>query len=122
VELMFWIPEDMRDGDDYRILRNHEFEVEALRTRRIGNFLYAYSSQFSTYAIAYTPTATQGGGGQTGEDTPPLNEPIPIPSPKTGQRPPLTANSWMAVPAIAGCRRRRLYAPAPRRRTLTAAR
>jgi hypothetical protein len=118
VELMFWIPEDMRDGDDYRILRNHEFEVEALRTRRIENFLYAYSSQFSTYAIAYTPTAGSGGDPPP-DDAPPINEPIHIPSPKTGQRPPLTANSWMAVPAITGCRRRRLYAPAPRRKEMT---
>jgi hypothetical protein len=128
VELVFWLPEDMRNGTDYRILRNHwdpvsgEYSITELPTRRIGDYLYASSDRFSTYAIGYVPNPealSSGGDNGVSEDLVVLNEPVHIPSPKTSQRPPVTANAWMAAPvAIRGISRRRLRAPAPRRKKL----
>jgi hypothetical protein len=128
VELMFWIPENMQGGSDYMILRDHLGEISALPTRKIGSILYAWSSQFSNYAIAYTPTPAQGGYGGSGSGSEAADTLLPDPavdvtSPKTREQLPVTANTWIAIPAaITGCGRRKISAPAPRRKTLTVTR
>jgi hypothetical protein len=122
VELMFWIPENMQNGTDYLILRDHQGVITALPTRRIGNILYAWSSHFSNFAIAYTPTPDNGGGSGSGTDTEVdllLPPPIDVTSPKTTQQLPVTANAWIAVPAtFTGIGKRKLRAPVPRRKML----
>jgi hypothetical protein len=119
VELMFWIPEDMRDGIDYQILRDHQNIITGLLTRRMGNYLFAYSSQFSTYAIAYTPNRGGSEDGNTEESEILADSPIDVSSPKTAQRPPVSSNAWMIPPgSVSGLSRRKIHAPAPRRRKL----
>jgi hypothetical protein len=123
IELMFWIPANMQNGSDYVILRDHQGEITALPTRKIGNILYAWSSQFSNYAIAYTPAPTMGGSGSSGSSEmaePLLPDPaVDVASPKTREQLPVTANDWMVVPtAISGISRRKFHAPAPRRKKL----
>jgi hypothetical protein len=108
VELIFWIPENMRDGSKYQVLRNHNGIVSALRTRQIGYYLYAYSDEFSTYAIAYVPNATQTGSGGSSSAVIPEAPTVVITSPKTAQRsmPHGISNTVLFVPKK---RRRRLY-------------
>jgi hypothetical protein len=126
IELMFWIPENMQNGSDYVILRDHQGEITALPTRKIGNILYAWSSQFSNYAIAYTPAPNSGGNGGSGSGSEATETLFPTPavdvtSPKTREQLPVTANDWIAVPAvITGSGRRKIIAPAPRRKALIA--
>ncbi|MDR0963688.1 MAG: hypothetical protein LBM60_03630, partial [Clostridium sp.] len=104
VELIFWIPEYMRDGSEYQVLRNHNGTVSALRTRQNGYYLYAYSDEFSTYAIAYVPNATGAGQGGSLSEAPT----IVITSPKTAHliMPTGISNTVLFVPKR---RRRRVY-------------
>lgn len=60
LEIRIAIPEAMKNGSDYQVIRVHDGTTEALPTRREGNELIFKSMLFSTYAIAYTPKAESG--------------------------------------------------------------
>lgn len=57
MELVFAIPERMRGGSGYVVLREHMGQIDELPTQKDGNLLFTVSSLFSTYAIAYVPPA-----------------------------------------------------------------
>ena len=49
------IPEGMRGGKDYAVVRYHDGVAEVLHTTQIGDTLRFSSDKYSTYAIIYTP-------------------------------------------------------------------
>ncbi len=49
------IPENMRGGRDYKIIRVHNGVIEILDTVLEGNYLIFETDRFSQYAISYTP-------------------------------------------------------------------
>ncbi|WP_343249308.1 carboxypeptidase regulatory-like domain-containing protein [Diplocloster hominis] len=49
------IPEGMRGGRDYAVVRYHDGVAEVLQTTQIGDTLRFSSDRYSTYAIIYTP-------------------------------------------------------------------
>ena len=75
IRIVITIPENMRGGTDYKVIRVHGGSAEVLPTTQNGNQLTFESDRFSTYAIAYTPAETtppegpvEGDGNDSGDN------------------------------------------------------
>lgn len=68
IRIVITIPENMRGGTDYKVIRVHDGSAEVLPTTQNGNQLTFESNRFSTYAIAYTPAETTPPEDSTDED------------------------------------------------------
>lgn len=58
IEITITIPDDMRGGSNYVVIRVHDGSAVALPTTQSENKLIFQTDKFSTYAIAYTPGGT----------------------------------------------------------------
>ena len=73
IEITITIPDDMRGGSNYVVIRVHDGSAAALPTTQSENKLIFQTDKFSTYAIAYTPGGTTPpapphGGGSHGSN------------------------------------------------------
>lgn len=73
IEITITIPDDMRGGSNYVVIRVHDGSAVALPTTQSENKLIFQTDKFSTYAIAYTPGGTTPpapphGGGSHGSN------------------------------------------------------
>ncbi len=78
------IPEDMRGGSNYNIVRLHNGVAEIVPSRKEGNFLVFQTDKFSQYAISFKAAVTGGGGGAGTTPKSPILDPIekPVVEPK----------------------------------------
>ncbi|OQB12074.1 MAG: Cellulosome-anchoring protein precursor [Firmicutes bacterium ADurb.Bin193] len=78
VTIKLEIPENMRGGNNYKIVRLHDGVAEIISATRDGNFLIFKTDKFSQYAISYsasiiptpTPTPKPGTGWHVPTPTP----------------------------------------------------